>query len=73
MFRFPKGEQQRRIILALKSHYDSGEFWVSSARLIAELDLRPNARLRDFFKKSNPPAWGQLLIEKNGMVGFRLG
>ena len=51
VFRFPRGVHQRRIIRALHQHYLSGERKVSSVALIAELDLRPNARLRDFFKK----------------------
>jgi hypothetical protein len=71
-FRFPKGEQQRRIILALHQRYLAGEHWVSSAEIIAELDLPPRARLRDYFKKTNPPAWGRLLKEENGMCGFCL-
>ena len=72
VFRFPKGVHQRRIILKLRERYLAGERRVSSTWLIEELGLRPGARTRDFFKKTNPPAWGRLLGEKDGMVGFCL-
>ena len=72
VFRFARGEQQRRIIRALHRHYLAGVTRVTSAAIIAELDLPVAARLRDYFKKTTPPAWGRLLSEKNGMVGFCL-
>ena len=70
IFRFPKGVDQRRIICLLYERYLRGQYWVSTDEIVAELDLRDGARIRDFFKKS--PAWGHLLIERGGMCGFCL-
>ena len=69
-FNFKKGVQQRRIIMLLYEHYQDGERWVSTDKIVAELDLRDGARIRDFFKKS--PSWNRLLTEHSGMCGFCL-
>lgn len=67
-FHFPKGLRQRDIIRVLHQHYLEGELWVSSARIIDELELAPNTRIRDIFK--GHVAWKRLLTERNGMCGF---
>jgi hypothetical protein len=70
MFRFPKGVRQRQIIRFMYERYQQGQLWTSTEEIVATLDLRPKARVRDFFKKS--PAWNRLLTERNGMCGFCL-
>jgi hypothetical protein len=69
-FRFPKGVRQRQIIRFIHERYRQGQLWTATDEIVTTLDLRPNARIRDFFKKS--PAWNRLLIERNGMCGFCL-
>jgi hypothetical protein len=69
-FQFLKGVHQRAIINLLHNRYLAGERWVPSHEIVAELNLRDNARIRDYFKKH--PAWNKLLIERNGMCGFCL-
>jgi hypothetical protein len=69
-YSFAKGTQQRRILQLLYDHYREGEHSLSVDYVIAELELRPNARIRDFFKKH--PAWGIMLFEKGGKCGFVL-
>jgi hypothetical protein len=71
IFRFPKGVLQRQIICLIHAHYRKGQLWTSTEEIVTTLDLRPNARIRDFFKKS--PAWNHLLTERDGMCGFCLG
>lgn len=70
-FLFKKGVTQRRIVTFLYERYLNGELQVSTDEIVAELELRDGARIRDLFKKS--PAWNQLLTERNGMCGFCLG
>jgi hypothetical protein len=62
--------RQRQIICHIHERYRQGQRWTSTEEIVAALDLRPNARIRDFFKKS--PAWNRLLTERNGMCGFCL-
>ncbi len=69
-FSFPKGDTQRRIIVKLYEYYLTGEKRVASAQIVTDLDLDPSTRMRDIFKRS--PAWGALLDERNGMLGFCL-
>jgi hypothetical protein len=69
-FRFPKGVKQRQIIRHIHERYRQGHRWTSTDEIITTLDLRANARIRDFFKKS--PAWNHLLTERDGMCGFCL-
>lgn len=69
-FRFRKGVHQRQIIRHLHQRLRQGHRWTSTEEIIAALDLRERARIRDFFKKS--PAWDRLLTERNGMCGFCL-
>jgi hypothetical protein len=69
-FRFPKGDRQREVIRRLYSYYLSDEHPVSSAKLVEDLELGDNTRLKDLFNKSS--AWGELLIERHGMCGFCL-
>lgn len=68
VFRFPRGETQRRIILYLHECYEAGIDDVSTADICATLGLTPSTRMRDLFKDS--PAWGRLLTERNGTVRF---
>jgi len=70
LFRFPKGETQRRVIVKLYERYLAGEVRVLSSQIVADLDLDPSTRMRDLFKRS--PAWGRLLAEKDSMLGFCL-
>jgi hypothetical protein len=70
-FRLPKGVLQRRIICYIHKRYVQGHRWTSTDAIVTDLELRPNARIRDFFKKS--PAWNRLLTERDGMCGFCLG
>lgn len=70
-FLLKKGVTQRRIVMFLYERYLNGELQVSTEEIVAELDLRTGARIRDFFKKS--PTWNKLLIERNGTCGFCLG
>jgi len=67
--RFSKGEQQRRIIRFLYERHLAGEDRVSVSTVIDKLDLRDNARIRDFFKKH--PTWNRLIVERDGTCGFR--
>lgn len=67
VFRFPKGVEQRQIIIFLHERYQQGELWVSNEAILAELNLG-GTRVRDKFKKS--PAWGRLLTERSGLIGF---
>jgi hypothetical protein len=69
-FRFPKGVKQRQIICHIHERYRQGHRWTSTDEIVTTLDLRANARIRDFFKKS--PAWNRLLTERDGMCGFCL-
>jgi hypothetical protein len=69
-FRFPKGVQQRQIISYIHKRYQEGQRWTSTDEIVTTLELRTNARIRDFFKKSS--AWNRLLTEQNGMCGFCL-
>ncbi|MBZ0140017.1 MAG: hypothetical protein K8H87_09625 [Pseudorhodoplanes sp.] len=69
-FRFPKGVRQRQIIRHMHDRYRQGHRWTSTEEIVTTLELRPNARIRDFFKKS--PAWNRLLTERSGMCGFCL-
>lgn len=69
-FRFPKGVKQRQIIRHIHQRYRQGHRWTSTDEIVTTLDLRANARIRDFFKKS--PAWNRLLTERDGMCGFCL-
>ncbi len=69
-FSFSKGDTQRRIIVKLYEYYLKGETPVASAQIVTDLDLDPSTRMRDVFKRS--PAWGALLSERNGMLGFCL-
>lgn len=69
-FRFPKGVKQRQIIRHIHERYRQGQRWTSTDEIVTTLDLRANARIRDFFKKS--PAWNRLLTERDGMCGFCL-
>jgi len=69
-FQFLKGVHQRAIVKLLYDRYLAGERWVPSHEIVVELNLRDNARIRDYFKKH--PAWNRLLIERNGMCGFCL-
>jgi hypothetical protein len=68
VYRFPKGDKQRRVIMLLHDRYREGEKWVSSAEIAEELELGGQTRLRDLFKGNI--AWRRLLKEKNGMCGF---
>jgi hypothetical protein len=67
-FRFPRGVRQRQIIGFIHDRYRRGQRWTSTDEIVAALDLRANARIRDYFKKS--PAWNRLLTERKGMCGF---
>ena len=69
-FRFPKGVRQRQIIRHIYDRYRQGHRWTSTEEIVTTLELRPDARIRDFFKKSR--AWNRLLTERNGMCGFCL-
>jgi len=70
IYRFPKGDTQRRVIMHLYAAYLEGEMQVPTARIIADLDMDASTRLRDTFKRH--PAWGKLLNEKAGLCGFCL-
>ncbi len=70
IYRFPKGDTQRRVIMHLYAAYLEGEVQVPTARIIAALDMDLSTRLRDTFK--HHPAWGKLLNEKAGLCGFCL-
>lgn len=70
-YEFPRGDMQRRVIMLLHTAYLDGEIKLPTARVIAELDFDPKARLRDLFK--GHPAWGRLLHEQGGVCGFCLG
>jgi hypothetical protein len=72
VFRFPKGETQRRIILVLYQHYLNGDHRIATATIVADLDLPAPTRLRDYFKRSKPAVMGHLLWEKGGLCGFCL-
>ena len=67
---FPKGVRQRQIICYIQKRYQQGHRWTSTEEIVTTLELRPKARIRDFFKKSL--AWNRLLTERNGMCGFCL-
>jgi hypothetical protein len=69
-FRFPRGVRQRQILCYIHKRYLQGHRWTTTEEIVAELDLREDSRIRDFFKKS--PAWNRLLTEHNGMCGFCL-
>jgi hypothetical protein len=69
-YSFAKGVHQRRIVQLIYDRYNGGEHPLSVDHVVAELDLRPKARIRDFFKKH--PAWGVMLFEKDGKCGFIL-
>jgi hypothetical protein len=69
-FRFPKGVRQRQIICFIHERYRQGQLWSTTEEIVTTLDLRANARIRDFFKKSK--AWDRLLTERNGLCGFCL-
>lgn len=70
VFRFPRGSDQRRVIVSLYEYLQRGERTVSSALLLDGLDFPEGTRLRDLFKGS--PAWGRLIREVGGVVGFCL-
>lgn len=70
VFRFAKGAQQRRVLQYLHEQLLKGRNRVSSAEIVAELDLKLTTRMRDLFKGN--PAWGRLLDEKDGLLGFCL-
>ena len=72
IYRFPKGDAQRRIIVALHKRYLVGERKVPTAVIVSELDLPDRARIRDYFKHRRPPVMGQLLWEEGGLCGFCL-
>ena len=72
VFRFPRGERQRRIVQAIHEALLAGEPMTSWARIAENLDLPAGVRLRDYFKKHRPPVLGRLLKEVDGMVGFCL-
>ena len=72
VFRFSKGATQRRIICALHQHYLNGERQVAAATLVSELGLPDKARIRDYFKNSNPPVLDRLLWVRAGLCGFCL-
>ena len=66
---FPfRGDKQRRIIEYMHRRWLDGEDRVSVAKIIAELDLPAQTRIRDIFKKH--PAWNVLLTEKEGSAQF---
>lgn len=67
VFSFPKGLKQRQIIMSLYERYQRGELWVSNDELAVKVDLA-GKRIRDTFKKNS--AWGRLLAERGGMIGF---
>jgi len=69
-YSFAKGAHQRRIVQLIYDRYSEGEHPLSVDYVVAELGLRTNARIRDFFKKH--PAWGIVLFEKDGKCGFIL-
>lgn len=69
-YSFAKGMHQRRIVRLIYDRYSAGDHPLSVEYVVAELDLRPTARIRDFFKKH--PAWGVMLFEKDGKCGFVL-
>jgi hypothetical protein len=68
-FRFPKGVHQRQIICVLHERYLAGEREVPTAWLVEELELKCD-RIRDYFRKCNPPVLDELLWEKGGLCGF---
>jgi hypothetical protein len=70
-YSFAKGVQQRRIVQLIHDRYIEGEHPLSVDYVVAELGLRSNARIRDFFKKH--AAWDVMLFEKDGKCGFVLG
>ena len=72
VFKFPRGDQQRRIVVAIHQRYLAGELTCSWAEVAAALDLPPNVRMRDYFKSCKPPVLGHLLREEGGLVGFCL-
>jgi hypothetical protein len=72
VFRFPKGDTQRRIICALYQHYLSGEHMVATAVIVSELGLPHGSRIRDYFKHCKPPALDRLLWVRDGLCGFCL-
>jgi hypothetical protein len=63
-----KGDKQRTIIEHMYGRWLDGEDRVSTAEMIAELDLPERTRVRDNFKKH--PAWDVLLTEKQGSCWF---
>ena len=69
-FSFPRGVNQRRIVQFIYDRYSEDEYLLSVDQVIAELDLRTNARIRDYFRKH--PAWDVMLFEKDGKCGFVL-
>ena len=69
-FRFPKGVRQRQIICYIHERHRQGRHWTSTEEIVTALELRPNARIRDFFRRSG--AWNRLLTERSGLCGFCL-
>jgi hypothetical protein len=63
-----KGDKQRTIIEHMYGRWLDGEDRVSTAEMIAELNLPERTRVRDNFKKH--PAWDVLLTEKKGSCWF---
>jgi hypothetical protein len=63
-----KGDKQRRIIEYMHVKWLDGYDRVSTAEMIAELDLPLSTRIRDDFRKH--PAWNVLLTEKQGSCWF---
>jgi hypothetical protein len=70
VFRFEKGEQQRRIIMALYDRFVQGHEVVPSAEIVVELGLPATARIRDYFKS---PAHAGLIFDRRGLCGFDVG
>jgi hypothetical protein len=70
VFKFDKGEQQRRIIMALYEKFLQGQEMVPSGEIVVELGLPATARIRDYFKS---PAHAGLIFDRGGLCGFDLG
>jgi len=69
-FEFPRGDKVRQVLIYMYAKYIEGVFSVSTAEIVAELDLGESTRVRDLFRKN--PAWEVLLSERGGACRFHL-
>jgi hypothetical protein len=69
-YSFAKGVHQRRIVKLIYDRYEKGEHILSVDYVVTKLNLRSDARIRDYFRKHD--AWDTMLFEKEGKCGFIL-